>query len=864
MANPLFMNKRFLSLRWKSAAVYLLLLVSILSALSWRAHQQFEQHFRQQLNSARQQQIQLLHSLTQQASIRLNNVAKQLISTHKPDVLIDELRKRAPDLLDNWNLAGIQLLDSQAARLWQHHRPHYQAELNSDQWLARITAARKQTIQPAPQNPTTTIVCQQTCLLVSSIDTATDDNTVARQLLITQDLQTIVASANMAERDLFSPKMSSPVVSPPLSGEENSPLKVGLMNFNAEQDNIVAWQAQLLETGNSDDAAIREIVQRAADDNDPAQLRQRSLIIKQGEHTYALSLLPINDDSNNGHANYLLLTRVDQLHRLISQGMLENIFLSVICTLLFLLATSMFSMPTISRLRHLTQALPLLGQKQFQEARQHLKQQRHHSLLRDELDLLNDSTRDLSFQLESLETTIDARAQEMERLSLFDSLTGLANRQLFLYEAQRELQHVSKQTGMLTTFLIDLDKFKRINESLGHQQGDLLLTNMAQRLEQATRNLGLLARLGGDEFALLVINIKSPIQLDNLSKRLLALINKPLQLDQSAIVVSGSIGVSVATIDDSVTDLIKHAEIAMYKSKNAGGNTATVFKKDMASAAVDNLSLESELRRAFAEKEFTLYLQPKVSMDNKVAGFESLVRWDHPERGILPPGEFIPVMEEMGFISQMDNFVLEASCRQLRVWNQHYPEITLAVNISSTHFADEGFLIFLEDCLNKYEINPERLELEITETLLMENMSAGLSVINRIKKMGVKIAIDDFGTGYSSLSYLKNLPIDTLKIDREFIKDIPNSDSDMQISSVIIFLAKQLGFKVVAEGVENREQQVFLKANQCDLMQGFLFSKPVPAHKTMIMLESQRIGVSSEGIGNKLNNINPAQPTSNS
>lgn len=198
-------------------------------------------------------------------------------------------------------------------------------------------------------------------------------------------------------------------------------------------------------------------------------------------------------------------------------------------------------------------------------------------------------------------------------------------------------------------------------------------------------------------------------------------------------------------------------------------------------------------------------------------------------------------MEEMGFISQLDNLVLEASCRQLNVWKNLYPDISIAVNISSTHFTDRNFLVFLQKCLKKYPIDPKKLELEITETLLMENMNVGLEVINSIKALGVGIAIDDFGTGYSSLSYLKKLPVDTLKIDREFIKDIPDSESDMQISSVIIFLAKQLGFKVVAEGVETSEQLVFLKANKCDLAQGFYFSKPIPAHKAIIMLESQRL-----------------------
>jgi EAL domain-containing protein (putative c-di-GMP-specific phosphodiesterase class I) len=227
-------------------------------------------------------------------------------------------------------------------------------------------------------------------------------------------------------------------------------------------------------------------------------------------------------------------------------------------------------------------------------------------------------------------------------------------------------------------------------------------------------------------------------------------------------------------------------------------------------------------------------------MNGYICGFEALIRWDHPQRGLLPPGEFIPAMEKLNLITQMDSFVLELSCRQLAVLEKLYPDISMAVNISSRQFADPGFIDLLQTTLQRYAITPSRLEIEITETLLMEDMGLALTAIGRIKALGISIAIDDFGTGYSSLSYLKNLPMDTLKIDREFIKDIPASRSDMQISSIIIFLAKQLNFKVVAEGVETLEQLNFLKANGCDMAQGYYFSKPIPAHQALLLLESER------------------------
>ena len=499
------------------------------------------------------------------------------------------------------------------------------------------------------------------------------------------------------------------------------------------------------------------------------------------------------------------------------------------------------------RLQFYARLPPLLSEGKYQHLREKLIPLKTISGISD-FTPLEDSLNTLSYQLESLDKAVDVRNQEMERLSLFDSLSGLPNRHLLQYEIQndlRSLRHHNKE-GIVAVIILDLDKFKRINDSLGHQLGDQILEKMGKRLKGNIRSLGVVARLGGDEFAVLLRSIKRVDQLQSTCQKILELVNKPLVVENTTLVISCSIGVSVASIGDTYNDLLKHAEIAMYKAKDAGGNYYRLFNAEMASELDLNLSLEGEIRRGFSEEEYTLYLQPKVNMNGVIKGFESLIRWDHPDRGVLPPGEFIPAMETMGFISQLDNWVLEASCRQLKVLEPHYPEISIAVNISSTHFTDHNFLVFLQSCLAKYPINPNKLELEITETLLMENMSAGREVIDKIKQMGVRIAIDDFGTGYSSLSYLKKLPVDTLKIDREFIKDIPDSESDMQISSVIIFLAKQLNFCVVAEGVETSEQLVFLKASHCDLAQGFYFSKPIPAHKAILMLESERIDLSQQ------------------
>ncbi|GAB1270040.1 hypothetical protein NBRC116493_32940 [Aurantivibrio infirmus] len=496
------------------------------------------------------------------------------------------------------------------------------------------------------------------------------------------------------------------------------------------------------------------------------------------------------------------------------------------------LAASFYHSRQIARI---SQILPLLGQQQFTEARSLLKGNKR-SFLPDEIGHLDDVITSLSYQLESLEKNVALRTREMERLSLFDSLTGLANRNLFQYEVETDLENLHLRNGLLAIAILDLDNFKRINDSVGHHLGDVLLGKIALRIKSATRNLGLIARLGGDEFALILRGMKTPAEIEFHCQKILKLILKPIDLNGQQVVVSCSLGVAIATKSQSFNDVLKNAEIAMYAAKSHVGNTFKLFDNAMANAAHANLSMEADIRRALLKKEFTLFLQPKLNMHNQVRGFESLARWQHPERGIVEPAEFIPAMEELGLIKQLDKYILEESCQQLVLLQDQNPDISIAVNISLSHFSNASFLAFLKTCLQKYTFDPSRLELEITETLLMENLNAGMEVINQIKQLGVSIAIDDFGTGYSSLSYLKNLPVDTIKIDREFIKDIPDSESDMQISSVIIFLAKQLEFIVVAEGVETEQQLDFLKANQCDLAQGLFFSEPLPAEQAMSYL----------------------------
>ncbi|MBB3168937.1 putative bifunctional diguanylate cyclase/phosphodiesterase [Simiduia aestuariiviva] len=548
---------------------------------------------------------------------------------------------------------------------------------------------------------------------------------------------------------------------------------------------------------------------------------------------YHYKLLPIS-----GARNLHWLVISDELANLMQR--LELLKLQTIiatCALIALLCLNwLISRQQLFRLRSHTKTLHLLAEQQYEVARQRLPKKPKRS--RDELDLLADVASELTFQLEASARSADHRNREMERLALYDPLTNLPNRNLFIYEIEQLLEN-GANVYKSTVVVIDVDKFQRINDSLGHQSGDLLLSKVADRIRAAVGGKDFCARLAGNVFGVL-ITCQNPADLKIRINKINEMIRQPMIIKQQKLIITASMGLTGLEHGTAAVELLRNAEIAMYRAKQKGGNSYLEFSPEFKSISRSQVSLEAEIHRALEQKEFRLYLQSKVDMSSTIRGFEALCRWDHPDRGILNPAEFVPMMADLGLQTELDNWMLEASCRQLKTWQNLYPDIKVSVNVASDHFSSSHFLPFLQQTINRYGIRPGQLELEITETLLMDNITLALRTIEKVKALGVSIAIDDFGTGYSSLSYLKNLPVDTLKIDREFIKDIPFDESDMHISAVIIFLARQLGFQVVAEGVETQEQLAFLQANHCDLAQGYLFSKPIPAHKAMIVLESQR------------------------
>ncbi len=419
---------------------------------------------------------------------------------------------------------------------------------------------------------------------------------------------------------------------------------------------------------------------------------------------------------------------------------------------------------------------------------------------------------------------------ELQHQATHDALTGLPNRTLFLDRLGREIAHAERDGHTFAVMVVDLDRFKVINDTLGHGPGDRLLVEIARRLSLAIRAVDTVARIGGDEFLLLVTDIREPADAAVIAAKVVEEIDRSVSIDAMEVHTSASVGISVYPADGTDSDsLVAHADEAMYFAKQSGRNGFQFFSADMSVFSRARLDLERDLRRALALKQFEVHYQPKIDIvSGRMNSVEALLRWRHPTRGLVSPNEFIPLAEESGLMFAIGEWVLREACHQARRWQQSgLPFLRIAVNISPIQFLQPKFLDIVRAALAEHDVDPHYLEIELTETTVMDHAESSIQILEELSRMGVLVSIDDFGTGYSSMSYLRRFPVDKLKIDRSFIHDLtPNSDA-ASIVKAIISLAHSLRLKVVAEGVETAEQLQQLRELGCDQFQGFYRSSAV-------------------------------------
>jgi diguanylate cyclase (GGDEF)-like protein len=460
---------------------------------------------------------------------------------------------------------------------------------------------------------------------------------------------------------------------------------------------------------------------------------------------------------------------------------------------------------------------------------------------------VQERTRELEVANEDLTREIGERRlleDKLLKMAFSDALTGLPNRVLFTQRLEEVLNRATKDsTYQFAVLFLDCDRFKIVNDSLGHFVGDELLVALAGRLEATLLEGDTLARMGGDEFAILLNNIENINTATQVAEQILKALSFPFELKRQKVFINASIGITLGNINyERPEHLLRDADTAMYRAKTLGKGQYRIFDPAMHDAALQVLHLETDLRKAVNQQEFTVHYQPIVALDSgRIVGFEALVRWYHPQRGMVSPVLFIPIAEETGLINPIGNFVLREACHQLRLWHQEkltdYP-LTMSVNISARQFAQPNLIEQIDQILGETQLAPQSLKLEITESAIMDNATSATAILQQLRERQVQLSIDDFGTGYSSLSYLHSFPVDNIKIDRSFVQRLDVNPDNVGLVPAIISIARALGMSAIAEGIETTEQLGQLRTLNCDFGQGYLFSKPLPAKQATDLIAS--------------------------
>jgi len=426
---------------------------------------------------------------------------------------------------------------------------------------------------------------------------------------------------------------------------------------------------------------------------------------------------------------------------------------------------------------------------------------------------------------------------KIQQLAFYDSMTGLPNRQLLIDRLKQRLASSSRSHHSGALLFIDLDNFKSLNDTHGHDVGDMLLVEVARRIVKCVRDSDTVGRLGGDEFVVIINELDenlrdAAVQASTVSEKILLCFKEPFQLNGYVHHTTPSIGVTLFNHDSptSVDELLRRADLAMYKAKDSGRNTFRFFDLQMEALVRERVALEADLHLGILNEQFVLHFQPQLDQDRRIVGAEALIRWNHPHRGLVMPGHFIQMAEDSGLILQIGDWVLATACKQLLLWakDAHTANLVLSVNVSPRQYLQADFVDKVTALIELSGADPSKLKLELTESMLVENIEDIIAKMTALKAKGIGFSLDDFGTGYSSLSYLKRLPLDQLKIDQSFVRDIMIDSNDASIVTTIIALGLSLGLEVLAEGVETEEQMQFLLSHGCHAFQGYLFSKPMP------------------------------------
>ena len=569
------------------------------------------------------------------------------------------------------------------------------------------------------------------------------------------------------------------------------------------------------------------------------EVKELGLQIDIHSNSYLMNLIPLAE-ANNKQFYLSLVDDVTSIKDEYKQYRFKFLLSTSLIFITLAVLVYLVANPFTNRILTLSNALPLLAKKEFEQFRKiRLKRRR---LLADELDIVADSATELSYELEQLNIEVEQKTKELENIAMYDLLTGLPNRNMLNYQIRKAVANISRYRQGVAILFLDLDDFKKVNDSHGHGEGDKLLIEAANRVRLSIRNVDLACRFGGDEFVIVLNNVKSAEEAKPVAQEILDRFKKPIKINSSIFYVSTSIGIAFSD-DETVKaeQLVSHADIAMYEAKDNGGDQYHIYHQDMYQRVAHRVMMESEVRQALAKGQFSLSFQPQIVAKSKqLYGFEALLRWKHPDKGMISPDDFIPILENSEHMVELGYWIIRRCfehCHQLR--SVGLKDIRIAINLSAGQFIDVNLPSFLRSLLEEFNLPAKCFELELTEQTLVKDIDRAIEMMDLLKEIGFSFAIDDFGTGYSSLAYIKKMPVDVIKIDKSFIFGMLENHADYQIIISTIAMVKNLGLKVVAEGVETGAQLRSLAENDCDIIQGYYFSKPVPEAELFDFIESQ-------------------------
>tara|TARA_R110001592_G_scaffold319188_1_gene596645 strand:+ start:1972 stop:4434 length:2463 start_codon:yes stop_codon:yes gene_type:complete len=794
-------NKIFISLFWKAVfglALILSVLVSFFTYFNVEQLKDFQLHQR----TANQQQYAIEYNgLLKKTALQLINLIDGVpLLASESQSLESKLKEHWISLQITWGLESAVLLDDSGEMVAQ--------------WGNKNIFPNKYVVERvlSSGSPIEEMYCSDVCQLAVSAPVLTRDGGVQVIQISVSLADTLLDFQRITQTDIG-------LLTPALSGE--------------------GYGRVLAETGMSFSALTnRALLQNLVHDFADKMSWNKGFIKPNQQKIYVIDnniaqfevMLLSDPDISGNNSIVVFISDTSSSRDQINFARQTHIITGLLAIILAIFMVVLVLWKPIRSLQKQANALPLLPQGKYEEARHQLNNIVSNAIFSDEISQLQTTSLQVTTQLENFHNELTQNSSKLFEMAHFDSLTGLINRPYLTYLVDEKLASIVESDKRFALIYLDLDNFKHINDALGHLVGDNLLSIVATRLKSCVGAIDFVARTGGDEFCLVVNETPTEDYVKDVAKRILDVLEDPIAIDGRTLAISTSIGITFSLVDGySAASLLQNADLAMYKAKAGGKNSYHIFNHQLHKDADSRMALEEELRSAVENQEFVLYYQPQIDLKSgRLMGCEALIRWQHPTRGLLAPFFFIDTIESNGLIIPVGKWVIQEACRQCSVWNaKGLGNIKMSINLSARQFNDPDLIIDIQSAIQTYQISADQLEFEVTESLLATDIQHAIELLKSLQSLGSTIAIDDFGTGYSSLNYIKRLPLDKLKVDRAFIKDLPDDNDDKQITAAIIAMAHTLNLKVVAEGVETKEQMHFLQTLSCEIGQGYLFDRPI-------------------------------------